>query len=364
MPPKKTPSPASTAGPPAKKAKVAASAEAPARVATRSRAARGPAGGTTTLPAPTAGDGGAVPTNHVASLDSLPQAVRVGLAAELAQALATQVKHTTAQMLADQGKVNAAMMASHAQMQAKMSELARAQRAQDKPLTQPAPPAPATEIFKPADVILRRRDGARGVVVLATPGAAAGTAPVSYCVYMDGDTHTITLDAACLSRFTGPKKTPPGQAASAAAAALDGWVHHITLTGAPGAGKTATIDVLADAIRATGKYHVVTKPEVPTQVFASVGGFKKDWAGNAPLLLYLQSEIMRRQLQMDFDAYQAARMAHATDKKPCIIIGDRCVKDGEAFASAEDWATTCKANKMEPARLARDIGLVLMLDES
>ena len=123
--------------------------------------------------------------------------------------------------------------------------------------------------------------------MLATPGAAAGTAPVSYCVYMDGDTHTITLDAACLSRFTGPKKTPPGQAASAAAAALDGWVHHITLTGAPGAGKTATIDVLADAIRATGKYHVVTKPEVPTQVFASVGGFKKDWAGNAPLLLYL-----------------------------------------------------------------------------
>ena len=92
MPPKKTPSPASTAGPPAKKAKVAASAEAPARVATRSRAARGPAGGTTTLPAPTAGDGGAVPTNHVASLDSLPQAVRVGLAAELAQALAPQIE--------------------------------------------------------------------------------------------------------------------------------------------------------------------------------------------------------------------------------------------------------------------------------
>jgi hypothetical protein len=58
-------------------------------------------------------------------------------------------------MLADQGKVNAAMMASHAQMQAKMSELARAQRAQDKPLTQPAPPAPATEIFMYYDIRLR-----------------------------------------------------------------------------------------------------------------------------------------------------------------------------------------------------------------
>jgi len=137
MPPKKTPSPASTAGPPAKKAKVAASAEAPAGVATRSRAARGPAGGTTTLPAPTAGDGGAVPTNHVASLDSLPQAVRVGLAAELAQALATQVTHATAQMLADQGKVNATMMASHAQMQAKMSELGDSPNGVASPLRDP-----------------------------------------------------------------------------------------------------------------------------------------------------------------------------------------------------------------------------------
>jgi hypothetical protein len=237
-----------------------------------------------------------------------------------------------------------------------MDKLAEAGKS--KPRAAEDPP----KFFVPGDFIQRRGDtvGTKGVVI------SADKTNMTYRVYIDGDTEPVDLDASLVSAFAPVgshiSKKPAVSAAAAAAAATDGWVHHVTLTGAPGAGKSAAIDVIADAIRATGAYHVVTKPEVPTQVFASVGGFKEDWATNPELLVNLQSEIMRRQLQMDNDAYAAARMAHDVDQKPCIIIGDRCVKDGEAFASAEDWATTVKANNMTAEGLDRHIGLVIMLE--
>jgi predicted ATPase len=128
----------------------------------------------------------------------------------------------------------------------------------------------------------------------------------------------------------------------------------VALTGGPCGGKSSSLEVFSDALRAKG-YDVYTVPEVPTILIK--GGCQYPGADGGEKLMQFEIGLIRLQMQIEDSFFRIA----ASTGRPSVVVMDRGLIDIAAYLPNKQWEELLAANAVTEADLASRYNMVLHL---